>query len=58
MDNWKTTIAGLITAVLSVLAAAGVAVPEILTKGETIGLIAGVGAGIIGILARDGNKAQ
>ena len=52
----KTSIVGVITGILGLLAAFGVVVPDWLSKGETIALIGTVGASVIGILAKDGKK--
>jgi len=57
MTNYKTTIAGIITGILSILAAFGVVVPDFLSSGETVGIIAGIGAAVIGILAKDSSPA-
>jgi len=52
IENWKTSIVGLMTGILGILGASHVGVPEAVSS--NVGLIASVGAMVVGLLARDG----
>jgi len=54
LDNWKTSLAGIITGVIGILGAFHIGVPQGVS--DNVGLIAAVGATIIGLLAKDGKK--
>jgi len=54
MENWKTTLMGLITGILGLLGAFHVGVPQGVS--DNVGLIAALGASVIGALAKDGNR--
>jgi len=56
MENWKTSLAGIITGVLGILGAFHVGAPSIVS--DNVGLIAAVGATIVGILAKDGGASR
>jgi len=55
-ENWKTSIAGLLTGIMGILGAFHVGVPQAVS--DNVGLIAGMGAMVIGLLAKDGKQVK
>lgn len=49
--DWKTTVTGIVTGVVTVLAAFGIVIPA-----EWIPVIIGIGVLILGFFAKDGKK--
>ncbi len=58
MQDMKTTLTGIITGVLSILAAFHVALPAFLQGDQGVGIIAGIGAMVLGYFAKDGGKTN
>jgi len=55
VDNWKTSLAGIVTGIFGILGAFHVIVPQVIS--DNVPLIASVGALVIGLLAKDGKTA-